>query len=90
MAKNQSLPAPFQEKYSRGEENLTMYEHHGKPTAWWLRPNLSNPRSTNDIVWAFYVRAQHRYGSSRIESLHHLFIIQKNYESKFFYYYTFT
>ena len=34
MAKNQSLPAPLQEKYSRGEENLTMHEHHEKPTAW--------------------------------------------------------
>ena len=34
MAKNQSLPAHLQEKDSRGEENLTMYEHHEKPTAW--------------------------------------------------------
>ena len=34
MAKNQSLPAHLQEKDSRGEENLTMYEHHGKSTAW--------------------------------------------------------
>ena len=53
MAKNQSLPAPLQEKYSRGEENLTMHEHLEKPTAWWPRPSLSNPHSTNDIVWAF-------------------------------------
>ena len=53
MAKNQSLPARLQEKDSRGKDNLTMYEHHEKPTAWWLRPSLSNPRSTNDIVWAF-------------------------------------
>ena len=53
MAKNQSLPAHLQEKDSRGEENLTMYEHPGKLTAWWPRPSLSNPRSTNDIVWAF-------------------------------------
>ena len=30
-----------------------MYEHHEKPTVWRPRPNLSNPRSTNDIVWAF-------------------------------------
>ena len=33
MAKNQSLLAHLQEKDSRGEENSTMYEHHGKPTA---------------------------------------------------------
>ena len=30
MAKNQSLPAHLQEKNSKGEENLTMYEHHEK------------------------------------------------------------
>ena len=52
MAKNQSLPAHLQEKDSRGENNLTMYEHHEKPTAWWPRPSLSNPHSTNDIVRA--------------------------------------
>ena len=34
MAKNQSLPAHLQEKDSRGEENLTMHEHHEKPTTW--------------------------------------------------------
>ena len=34
MAKNQSLPAHFQEKDSKGEENLTIYEHHEKPTVW--------------------------------------------------------
>ena len=34
MAKNQSLPAHLQEKNSRGEENLTMHEHHEKPTTW--------------------------------------------------------
>ena len=51
MAKNQSLPAHLQEKDSRGENNLTMYEHYEKPTAWWPRPSLSNPRSTSDIVW---------------------------------------
>ena len=34
MAKNQSLPAHLQEKDSRGEENLTMHEHHEKPTIW--------------------------------------------------------
>ena len=34
-------------------ENLTLYEHHEKPTAYRSRPSLSNPRSTNDIVRAF-------------------------------------
>ena len=34
MAKNQSLPAHLQEKDSRGKENLTLYEHHEKPTIW--------------------------------------------------------
>ena len=34
MAKNQSLPAHLQEKDSRGEDNLTMHEHHEKPTTW--------------------------------------------------------
>ena len=34
MAKNQSLPAHLQEKDSKGEENLTTYEHHEKPTTW--------------------------------------------------------
>ena len=34
MAKNQSLPARLQEKDSRGEGDLTMYEHHKKLTAW--------------------------------------------------------
>ena len=52
MAKNQSLPANLQEKDSSGEDSLTMYEHYEKPTAWWPRPSLSNPRSTSDIVWA--------------------------------------
>ena len=53
MAKNQSLPAHFQEKGSRGEENLDTNEYHEKPTAWRPRPSLLNPRSTNDIAWAF-------------------------------------
>ena len=32
MAKNQSLPAHLQEKDSRGEDHLTLYERHEKPT----------------------------------------------------------
>ena len=50
MAKNKSLPAHLQEKDSRGDDHLTLYERHEKPTADRSRPNLSNPRSTNDIV----------------------------------------
>ena len=34
MANNQSFPAHLQEEDSRGEDNLTMHEHHEKPTAW--------------------------------------------------------
>ena len=34
MAKNQSLPAHLQEKDSRGENHLTLYEHREKPTTW--------------------------------------------------------
>ena len=34
MAKNQSLPTHLQEEDSRGEDNLTMHEHHKKPTTW--------------------------------------------------------
>ena len=52
MAKNESLPAHLQEKDSRGEDHLTLYERHEKPTASRSRPSLSNPRSTNDIVRA--------------------------------------
>ena len=53
MAKNESLPAYLQEKDSRGDDHLTLYERHEKPTAYRSRPSLLNPRSTNDIVWAF-------------------------------------
>ena len=33
MVKNQGLPSHLQEKDSRGENTLTMYAHHKKPTA---------------------------------------------------------
>ena len=69
MAKNESLPVHLQEKDSRGEDNLTLYEHREKPTIWWPRPNLSNPRSTNDIVWAFSRANPTLLGSLRIVSL---------------------
>ena len=53
MAKMESLPAHLQEKGSKGDDHLTLYELHEKPTACRSRPSLSNPRSTNDIVRAF-------------------------------------
>ena len=34
MAKNQSLPARFQEKDSEGENDLTTYERYEKPIVW--------------------------------------------------------
>ena len=52
MAKNQSLPAHLQEKNSMGEDDLDTRKYHEKPIARRLRPSLSNPRSTNDIVGA--------------------------------------
>ena len=52
MAKNESLPARLQEKYSRGDDRLTLYERHEEPITYRSRPSLSNPRSTNDIVRA--------------------------------------
>ena len=53
MAKTESLPAHLQEKNSRGDDHLTLYERHEKPTACRSRPSLPNPCSTNDIVRAF-------------------------------------
>ena len=53
MAKNESLPAHLQENDSRGDDHLTLYDRHKKPTASRSRPSLSNPRSTNEIVRAF-------------------------------------
>ena len=69
MAKNQSLPAHLQEKDSRGEDNLTTYEHYEKPTTWWPRPSLLNLRTTNDIVRAFSRANPTLLGSLRIVSL---------------------
>ena len=53
MAKKESLSAHLQEKDSRGDDHLTLYERHEKPTACQSRPSLSNPCSTNDIVRAY-------------------------------------
>ena len=53
MAKKESLPAHLQEKNSRGDDHLTLYERYEKPITCRSRLSLSNPRSTNDIVRAF-------------------------------------
>ena len=71
MAKNQNLPAHLREKDSRGEDHLTLYEHREKSITWWSGPSLSNPRSTNDIVWAFSRANPTQLGSLRIVSLQH-------------------
>ena len=76
MAKNKSLPAHLQEKDSRGDDHLTLYERHEKPIACRSRPSLSNPRSTNDIVWAF-LRANPtllRFVTNRVLTIYILFI----------------
>ena len=72
MAKNQSLPAHLQEKDSRGKDHLTLYEHREKPTTWRSGPSLSNPRFTNDIVWAFLRANPTQLGSLRIVSLQYM------------------
>ena len=40
-----------------GEDDLNTLERHDKPTACRSRPRLPNPRSTNDIVGAPFLRA---------------------------------
>ena len=40
-----------------GEDDLNTHERHDKPTACRSRPRLPNPRSTNDIVRAPFLRA---------------------------------
>ena len=69
MAKNESRLAHLQENDSRGDDHLTLYERHEKPTTYRSRLSLSNPHSTNDIVRAVYVRTRHRYGPPRIVTL---------------------
>ena len=63
MAKNQSLPARLQEKDSRGENDLTIYEHHENPPSgdWGL---VFQTHALQMILFGpFYVRTQHCYGS---------------------------
>ena len=70
MAKNQSLPARLQEKDSRGEDDLTMYENHENPPSgdWGL---AFQTHALQMILFGpFYVRTQHCCGSLRIVSLH--------------------
>ena len=52
MAKEREPPNPPPREKLRGDDHLTLYERHEKPTADRSRPSLSNPRSTNDIVRA--------------------------------------
>ena len=81
MAKNQSLPTRLLEKNSQGDHDLTMYEHHEKPTVWRLRLSLSNPLSINDIVWVF-LRANPillRVVADRVLTIHFWVLIIKLY-----------
>ena len=74
MAKNQSLPARLQEKDSRGEDDLTMYEHYENPPSGdWGLTFQTHPLQMI-LFGPFYVRTQHSYGSLRIVSLH-LYIV---------------
>ena len=83
MAKIESLPAHLQEKYSRGDDRLTLYERHEKLIAYRSRPSLSNPRSTNDIVRAvlranptLLRSATNRDPTKRMNDLNNLFKIK--------------
>ena len=70
MAKNQSLPTRLQEKDSRGEDDLTMYEHHENPPSsdWGL---AFQTHALQMILFGpFYVQTQYRVGSLQIVSLH--------------------
>ena len=69
MAKNQSLPARLQEKDSRGEDDLAMYENHENPPSgdWGL---AFQTHALQMILFGpFYVRTQHSCGSLRIVSI---------------------
>ena len=69
MAKNQSLPVRLQEKDSRGEDDLTIYENHENPPSgnWGLAFQTHALQMT--LFRPFYERAQHCCGSLRIMSL---------------------
>ena len=69
MAKNQSLPAHLQEKDSRGEENLTLYEHHEKPPSGDQGLAFQTHALQMILLGPFYVRTRHCYGPPRIVSL---------------------
>ena len=70
MAKKESLPAHLQEKYSRGDDRLTLYERHEKPTAYRSRPAFQTHALQMILLGPFYVRTQHCYGPPRIVTLH--------------------
>ena len=69
MAKNQSLPAHLQEKNSRGEDNLTMHEHHENPPPGDQGLAFQAHALQMILFGPFYVRTQHYYGLLQIGSL---------------------
>ena len=69
MAKNQSLPAHLQERDSRGEENLTLYEHHENSPSGDQGLTFQTHALQMILYGPFYVRIQSCCGSSRIVSL---------------------
>ena len=71
MAKNQSLPAHLQEKDSRGEDNLTMYEHHENPLPGDQGLTFHIHALQMILFGPFYVRTQHCYGSLQNRVLTH-------------------
>ena len=70
MAKNQSLPAHLQERDSRGEENLTLYEHHENSPSGDQGLAFQTHALQMILYGPFYVRIQPCCGLTRIVSLH--------------------
>ena len=63
MAKNQSLPAHLQERNSRGEENLTLYEHHENSPPSDQGLTFQAHALQMILFGPFYVQTQYSYGS---------------------------
>ena len=59
MAKNQSLLAHLQEKDSRGEDNLTLYEYHEKPRPGDQGLAFQTHALQITLFGPFHVRTQH-------------------------------
>ena len=71
MAKNKSLPAHLQEKDSRGDDHLTLYEHHEKnPSPVDQGLAFQTHALQMILLGPFHVRIRHCYGPPRIVSLH--------------------